>query len=186
MKTNNEIYQELTISGSVTRDQWDFLYEQTLNQSNNNYNYVEVGSHSGGSTTSLLINIVKNNEDRKVLSIDNCIYPEVTREKFRSNLNKLGLYGPIIEHTINSQEFHPGDELFSLIFLDGDHTEPAVSTELKIFNNNLIIGGIISGHDYCSDHPGVVEAVDKFFNSDNDRYEKVECPADMWAYKKIK
>jgi len=43
------------------------------------------------------------------------------------------------------------------------------------------IGGIISGHDYCEAHEGVIEAVDEIFGFDMDRKYLDEL---VWVYKK--
>lgn len=191
MKSNDEIYNGNYLPGSIIREEWDFLYEQTLQQGDNSYSYVEVGSHSGASTTALLINIVKENESRKVISIDNCSYPEVNREIFRNNLKQYGLLEPVEEVNTSSLEFDPRDNIYSIVFLDGDHTEGTVSKEIELFDNHIAVGGIICGHDY-QNFAGVTAAVDKFFEIKdlyycNERYELMSTGSkNMWAFKKIK
>lgn len=59
------------------------------------------------------------------------------------------------------------DELFDFIYLDANHSEEFVSSELIRWYPKLKEGGMIAGHDYVdrpgNDAFGVKSAVDKFF-----------------------
>jgi len=49
------------------------------------------------------------------------------------------------------------------VFIDGSHLLEHVSRDIALWAPKLRSGGIISGHDYVSDCPGVVKAVDEAF-----------------------
>lgn len=49
-----------------------------------------------------------------------------------------------------------------MIFIDGAHDYASVRADLRAFAPYVRGGGIISGHDYTPDFPGVVDAVDEY------------------------
>lgn len=72
----------------------------------------------------------------------------------------------------SSQEYHsatqtmrgaryPGYE-YDFIYLDGDHTHQAVSHDIALWWQRVSPFGILAGHDYSEDHPGVMHAVQEF------------------------
>ena len=60
------------------------------------------------------------------------------------------------------------DNFIDFIYIDADHTYESVKRELNSVYSKVKIGGIISGHDYCSvKFPGVVRAVIEFCTEKN-------------------
>ena len=59
------------------------------------------------------------------------------------------------------------DEHFDWIYLDANHSYPAVLTDLQAFYPKLKRGGLLFAHDYCRGlaYFGVVEAVSEFLNT---------------------
>ena len=53
---------------------------------------------------------------------------------------------------------------FDVLFIDGAHDHTSVVQDLDAFAALVKPGGILSGHDYHPDFPGVVRAVDDFEN----------------------
>ena len=49
-----------------------------------------------------------------------------------------------------------------LIFLDADHDEAAVRADIAAWERHLSQTGVLCGHDYCGEFPGVVNAVESF------------------------
>lgn len=48
-----------------------------------------------------------------------------------------------------------------LVFIDGDHSYEAVKHDILSWKQKVRPGGILAGHDYHPNFPGVVEAVDE-------------------------
>lgn len=48
-----------------------------------------------------------------------------------------------------------------LVFIDGDHCYEAVKHDIHNWKKKIHPGGILAGHDYSSQFPGVVQAVDE-------------------------
>lgn len=50
--------------------------------------------------------------------------------------------------------------LVGLVNIDGDHSEPGVRQDIRLWKGLLVSGGHLCGHDYDEVHPGVMAAVD--------------------------
>lgn len=50
-----------------------------------------------------------------------------------------------------------------IVYIDGLHTYEAVKKDMELFMPKIKNGGFISGHDYCSKFPGVINAVNERF-----------------------
>lgn len=50
-----------------------------------------------------------------------------------------------------------------LVFIDADHSYTGARADIDAWLTKIRPGGIICGHDYCNDFPGVMEAVDESF-----------------------
>jgi predicted O-methyltransferase YrrM len=61
--------------------------------------------------------------------------------------------------------FQNFDKKFDLIYIDGDHSYESVLRDIEQSLSMLVNGGLLSGHDHNSNFPGVIEAVNKIFNS---------------------
>ena len=60
-------------------------------------------------------------------------------------------------------KFRPsGGPYLDFAYIDGDHREPAVTLDIERVWPLIRYGGIIGGHDFHPDWPGVVNAVTKF------------------------
>lgn len=81
--------------------------------------------------------------------------------EFRRHLAALELAADI-RHTTSlaaAATFAPGS--VDLVFLDASHDESAVTADIAAWWPTLRAGGILAGHDYREDHPGLVAAVDR-------------------------
>lgn len=81
--------------------------------------------------------------------------------EFRRHLDALALAADI-RHTTSlaaAATFSSGS--VDLVFLDASHDEAAVTADIAAWWPSLRAGGVLAGHDYRDDHPGVVAAVDR-------------------------
>ena len=51
---------------------------------------------------------------------------------------------------------------YDFIYIDANHSQDFVRNDLRSWVNLVRPGGILAGHDYVEDHPGVMESVDEF------------------------
>lgn len=53
-------------------------------------------------------------------------------------------------------------ERVEFVYIDAKHEYPDVQADTDVWWDVLQPGGILAGHDYCNDHPGVMKAVNEF------------------------
>jgi hypothetical protein len=68
---------------------------------------------------------------------------------------------------------------FDLVYIDADHRYEAVKADIEAWLPKIKPGGILAGHDYSNDHPGVRKAVNGFLLSA--RLPAVTFPDTSWA-----
>lgn len=83
-----------------------------------------------------------------------------TWEEFNINLKRFGV--EVKAHIGLSQDIVPNlTDKFELIFIDGNHNEPFVRTDIAMSINKLLPGGLIALHDYGDEgNPDVAIVVD--------------------------
>jgi len=81
---------------------------------------------------------------------------------FLRNLGDRISDGAVVPIRTDSLLWAP-DLTADLVFLDGDHECPRVTSEILKYGALVAPGGILCGHDYSANWPGVVEAVDRMF-----------------------
>jgi hypothetical protein len=134
---------------------------------------LEVGVFEGRSTCHLAQQLGKNKVDAEFHACDLFVGEFFSQRlnlspdrNFRFiveyNLHSLKLLEKVILHTASSFEVLSSfpDSSLDFIFLDGDHSEETVTTEIELAIRKIKPTGIIGGHDY--DVPSVKSAVDKF------------------------
>jgi len=55
------------------------------------------------------------------------------------------------------------DEELDFIYIDGNHRYEWVKRDIELYFPKVKIGGLVAGHDYKSEEPGVKRAVEEFF-----------------------
>jgi hypothetical protein len=59
------------------------------------------------------------------------------------------------------------DNSCDVVFIDMEHTYDAVKKDISSWFPKVKFGGYIAGHDYVSDWPGVIEAVNESFDKND-------------------
>lgn len=167
MKRNDRLDIPMTIEWDKKNYRGSFLLD--LIEKNNFKTIVEVGVKFGRTTFFLLDNL----SDIKLFSIDRDIsmfYNNEVKKKYGDRLIPIqGLSWDVADQVT--------DNSVDLVFIDADHSYPAVKKDIIAYIPKLKQGGILSGHDI--DYPGVNRAV-------NELIEKYDVgPNHVW-FKKIK
>lgn len=68
------------------------------------------------------------------------------------------------------------DKSLDFVFIDADHSEAAVLSDIAHWRGKVKIGGWLGGHDYSKKFPGVVKAVDAVFGK-----RAMKWPGDIWG-----
>ena len=80
--------------------------------------------------------------------------------EFRAHLERLQLDAQILRQDSRDAAASLAEDSVDLVFLDASHDRAAVEADIRAWRPKLRLGGLLAGHDYAPDHPGVVEAVD--------------------------
>lgn len=86
---------------------------------------------------------------------------------FQQNLDDLIVTGKVIPHRTTFREglFPPAS--VDMVFIDGNHSYEAVMNDIRIARGVIEPGGLLCGHDYSRNWPGVVRAVDEAVGGEN-------------------
>jgi hypothetical protein len=79
-------------------------------------------------------------------------------------------------HQIFFEKFK-SDDLFDLIYIDGDHSYESVKKDILISLPLLKNGGVLSGHDFNNQTQGVEKAVNELLGTDIELF-----PDSSWAF----
>jgi predicted O-methyltransferase YrrM len=156
----------MSIPGMMSRDECEFLFSSALD-SGPNGTFLEVGAWQGRST------FVLCSAARKcgacLFSVDNFSAPERVRytpsspETLLDNLSRFGIQfrGLLPVESRAAAERVPGK--LTLLFLDGDHGEGPLQTDLDVWTPRLRREAIVLFHDYGAPRwPAVAVVADRW------------------------
>lgn len=67
--------------------------------------------------------------------------------------------GRVIPTATTTKQFAKVFRAFDLVFIDAEHNYESVKFDIANYLPKLSLNGIICGHDFSNEHPGVVQAV---------------------------
>lgn len=132
---------------------------------------VEVGTYSGMSMAYLLVEAINQNKKFEVTAVDSFTFSdESTGENILDalirNLEPLDYEIDIIkEQSWDAAEMFK-DESVDLCFIDADHRYESVKKDILAWRPKIKKGGILAGHDWQPDHPGVERAITEIFGAE--------------------
>ena len=85
-------------------------------------------------------------------------------------------YTPIKMDSVSASKLY-ADESLDFIFLDACHLYECISEDIKHWFPKLKKNGIIAGHDFCPEWPGVEQAV-------KENFKDFELRSSIWMVKK--
>lgn len=185
-----DIGKACAIDGWMAVPELEFL----ASQARVNKRIIELGSFLGRSTRALA-----DNTEGKVLAIDHWRGPndveiagrEFLFESFVENLKDRIDSGVCIPWNIDHRDIDArlacvqmenawGTHSADMIFIDGDHSYSAVHQDISNFLPLLEPGGLLCGHDYNFNYPGLLKAVLELVPGDP----KPAPGTDIWYWQK--
>ena len=146
-------------------------YERLVKDVPDNGVMMEIGVFVGGSLACLAPTIKQKN--LTVIAVDifdaaNYNEPRVMtdkqnmRQRFDATMLHVGLEPIVIDRT-------KGNVLtmfkMDLVFVDADHSYESCKKDIEFALSIIKPGGVIAGHDFDLDHPGVLKAVHEAFGN---------------------
>lgn len=125
--------------------------------------FVEVGSYFGCSFSYLVVEVINSGKKIDCVAVDACPWPTV-EPNFTAHMKPLeGHFRTMFggDSFDRAKEF--ADKSIDFCFIDANHTYEFVSRDIEAYLPKMKPGGVIAGHDYNFQHPGVIKAVNEAF-----------------------
>jgi hypothetical protein len=180
------IYNESNF-GENWFSQGESFYGDMVSRFPTNSYFVEIGSWKGKSAAYLIVEIINSGKNIKVDCVDTwdpSINQDATIYKDKGDLSSLydtfinnmkplkGHFTPIRMSSVDASKLYE-DESLDFIFIDACHYYECVEADIKAWYPKVKKGGIISGHDYSNDWPGVKRAVEENFKNFNIKHPSI-------------
>lgn len=116
---------------------------------------VEIGSYAGRSTAALAL--AARRVGAHVTAIDPRFRPD-----FIANLEALDLVGWVTSwERLSEPAATAWQGQADLVFFDGEHTEAALTADVRAWWPHIPVGGVLVFHDYIDWHQDVIRVVDQ-------------------------
>lgn len=139
------------------------LYTEVVKRLPSGSRLVEIGTYKGCSFSFLVVEAVNSGKTFDIIGIDACPWPDVEPD-FNKYMEPLKghfrtLFGG--DSFDRAKEFEDGS--IDFCFIDANHTYEFVKRDIESFLPKMRKGGVMAGHDYNENHPGVMQAVNEAF-----------------------
>lgn len=157
------------------------LYKSMVDRVSSPAHFVEVGTWKGKSASYMAVEIIKSGKNIKFDCVDTWKGSEEHLSSYiktvddEENLYKEFLHNiapvkhvitPVRMPSTEASKLYPNESL-DFVFIDAGHDYQSVTDDLTNWYPKIKTGGIIAGHDYFSEWPEVVLAVNDFFLTKN-------------------
>lgn len=116
---------------------------------------LEIGNYQGLSLSYIFETCRRNRTQIYALDI-------APQPALRENLQRWGNAHTVVLVTGDSRDADRfPDACFDLVFIDADHSYAGCRHDILAYTPKVKPGGLLAGHDYQPDWPGVVRAVDE-------------------------
>lgn len=149
------------------------FYKDMVEKLPNGSQVIEVGTYEGCSFSFLMVEMHNAKKQFNVTAIDSFTFiddmnggDENIEVVFHRNMKPFaGRYNTIKGDSSGSADQF-ADGSLDMVFLDADHVTHRVKSDIEAWWPKIAKGGILAGHDFCPEHPGVEEAVREIFGDD--------------------
>lgn len=162
-ETVNHFYQD--IPGYFT---WPEFYRWLAQrvareEMNSGIDGVEVGTCNGTSLAFLAVELVNMGCEFHLSGVD----PDNANGNARRNLKRVEGRVNLVDYRSVDAATQFQDASLDFVFIDGDHSYESVRADIAAWLPKIRYSGIIAGHDFSPDFPGVVHAVTEAFDEFN-------------------
>jgi len=156
------------------------LYSEVVKYAPPNAKFVEVGSFLGKSACFMAIELIgRNKTDVEFYCVDNWngvpnVYDpteqykgDVLYKQFTENIKPVKDYIKVLSMSSIEASKQFDDNYLDFVFIDAGHEYEEVKSDIDAWYPKLKKSGIIAGHDYTDEFPGVIKAVNEFCKKHN-------------------
>lgn len=169
------------------------LYSSFVNELKDGDTMVEIGSYKGQSTVYMAVEICNSNKDIRFYAIDTWEGSKENKDKssvhFSANLDDL--YNTYVNNISSVQQYITNiradsvmsasmfkEKSINIAFIDACHEYECVYNDIIAWLPKIKNGGILAGHDYNHNWPGVNKAVDNLLGANN-----IQTSEFCWIYR---
>ena len=161
------------------------IYTEMVNKFQDESLFVEIGSHFGKSASYMAVEIANSKKKIKFDCIDSWMADiwgidgwknkntkdknlnEIFYNNFLKNIESVKNYINSIRGWSYDVVNQYDNESIDFLFIDSCHEYESVKKEIEDWYPKVKLNGIIAGHDYTHNQPGVIKAVNEFFGENN-------------------
>lgn len=161
---------------------FDNVYREALQRCPEGGRMAEVGVCYGRSLFFMAVEIVNSGKQIELHAIDSFRWPVNVWDEFCQNCESHGLKELIRTHrslSVPAAQRFP-DAFFDFVFIDAAHDYSNVTHDIRAWWPKVKPGGVLAGHDWCSEFAGVEKAVKEYFLPDSIR---LIAPKSWWVEK---
>ena len=128
---------------------------------------VEVGVYEGQSAAYLAVELATLCDDvpARLDLVDN-FGGQAGADRVKASLSRVAnIIGDIVVGDSAASASRYPDASLDFVFIDADHSYESVSRDIDAWRSKVRPGGILAGHDFALEFPGVIRAVTERFNS---------------------
>jgi predicted O-methyltransferase YrrM len=125
---------------------------------------IEVGVYKGRSCFFLAVEAVNSGKAIQICAVDKFDHPHAMRDfdAIRTAHDLRNTVHMFVAPSVEAARHFQNGSL-DFVFLDADHTYESVKADLAAWWPKVRPGGILAGHDFASEFPGVEQAVRERF-----------------------
>lgn len=148
------------------------LYEGAVAQAKPGSVFVEVGTWKGRSAAFMAVEIANSKKPIDFFCIDwwddtptsdHINYPNAKLADFNEAMRPVAQCVTAMKGDSAAMADKFGDRSVDFCFIDAGHDYESVKRDIAAWLPKIRVGGILAGHDYIPDYPGVMRAVDEAF-----------------------
>lgn len=153
------------------------LYAYAVSQFDN-AKFVEIGTWQGQSASFMAVEIANSRKNIDFFCVDTwsgseehqtdeIVIKDALYDKFLSNIEPVKNYITPLRMSSERASQHFKDGSLDFIFIDAAHDYENVKKDIEAWYPKLKVGGVIAGHDFHPDWPGVMKAVEEWAKSNS-------------------
>lgn len=142
------------------------IYSDAVKGAKDGDHFVEVGCYLGKSTAFMAVEIINSGKQILFDCVDTWEGKEWgVYDQFADNTQKVSGAINIIRKPSTEAAKDYADNSLDFVFIDADHEYESVVEDINAWHPKVKIGGVLAGHDYHLNHPGVIRAVNELLKT---------------------
>jgi hypothetical protein len=170
------------------------VYKVAVEEAPRRAHFVEVGAFMGRSSAFMAVEIANSGKQIKFDVVDSFdtetmavgmgalgleVDPDLSfKSRFLKNIDPVKHLINVLDMPSLEAAKRYRNRSLDFVYIDGDHAYEAVKADILAWSRKIREGGVLAGHDYSSDWPGVVQAVSEVFGK------QVKVLGDTWHTRK--